>query len=77
MQRLRTNCAAEDVMALEAHIAENGLQKAEVIDEVERCLSIAREVKAEVDTNLTRAEALRQSVLAAAFAPDKTEGTTP
>ena len=34
MQRLRTNCAAEDVMALEAHIAENELQKAEVIDDV-------------------------------------------
>jgi len=52
-------------------------KQAEVIDEVERCLSIAREVEAEVDTNLKRAQALRQSTLAAAFASDKTKGRTP
>lgn len=52
-------------------------KQAEVIDEVERCLSIAREVEAEVDTNLKRAQALRQSSLAAAFAPDKTKRPTP
>lgn len=49
-------------------------KQAEVIDEVERCLSIAREVEAEVDTNLKRAQALRQSTLAAAFAPKKQRG---
>ena len=43
-------------------------KQAEVIDEVERCLSIAREVEAEVDTNLKRAQALRQATLAKAFA---------
>ena len=42
-------------------------KQAEVIDEVERCLSIAREVEAEVDTNLKCAQALRQASLAAAF----------
>ena len=52
-------------------------KQAQVIDEVERCLSIAREVEAEVDTNLKRAHALRQASLAAAFAPDKTDGPTP
>jgi type I restriction enzyme S subunit len=51
-------------------------KQAEVINEVERCLSIAREVEAEVDTNLKRAHALRQASLAAAFAPDKTTGRT-
>ena len=43
-------------------------KQAEVIDEVERCLSIAREVEAEVDTNVKRAQALRQATLAKAFA---------
>ena len=42
-------------------------KQAEVIDEVERCLSIAREVEAAVDTNLKRAQALRQASLATAF----------
>jgi restriction endonuclease S subunit len=42
-------------------------KQTEVIDEVERCLSIAREVEAEVDTNLKRAQALRQATLAKAF----------
>ena len=42
-------------------------KQAEVIDEVERCLSIAREVEAEVDTNVKRAQALLQSTLAKAF----------
>ena len=42
-------------------------KQAEVIDEVERCLSIAREVEAEVDTNLKRAQALRQATLQRAF----------
>ncbi len=52
-------------------------KQAEVIGEVERCLSIAREVEVEVDTNLKRASALRQTALAAVFAPVKQKGTTP
>jgi restriction endonuclease S subunit len=47
-------------------------KQAEVIDEVERCLSIAREVEAEVDNNLKRAQALRQASLAAAFGLNST-----
>ena len=39
-----------------------------IVDEVDRCLSIVREVEAEVDANLKRALALRQSVLQVAFA---------
>jgi restriction endonuclease S subunit len=46
-------------------------KQAELIDEVELCLSIAREVEAEVDTNLKRAQALRQVSLATAFSPSK------
>ena len=42
-------------------------KQAEVVDEVERCLSISREVEAEVDTDLKRAQALRQSVLSSCF----------
>ena len=42
-------------------------KQAEVVDEVGRCLSISREVAAEVDTNLQRAQALRQAILAKAF----------
>jgi type I restriction enzyme S subunit len=37
------------------------------VAEVDRRLSIVREVEAEVDANLKRAQALRQAVLAAAF----------
>ena len=39
-----------------------------IVAEVGRRLSIVREVEAEVDANLKRAQALRQSVLSAAFA---------
>lgn len=42
-------------------------RQAEIVDEVERCLSISREVEAEVDTNLKRAQALRQAALSKAF----------
>ena len=42
-------------------------KQAEVVDEVERCLSISREVESEVNTNLQRAQALRQATLAKAF----------
>ncbi len=38
-----------------------------IVAEVDRRLSLAREVGAEVDANLKRAERLRQSILAAAF----------
>ena len=39
-----------------------------IVADVERRLSIVREVEAEVDANLKRAQALRQAVLARAFA---------
>ena len=38
-----------------------------IVAEVDRCLSIVREVEAEVDDNLKRAQALRQAVLQQAF----------
>ncbi|MDP1732765.1 MAG: restriction endonuclease subunit S [Sulfuritalea sp.] len=38
-----------------------------IVAEVDRLLSIARESEAEVETNLKRAQALRQSILGAAF----------
>lgn len=40
-----------------------------IVAEVDRRLSIAREVEAEVEANLRRAQALRQSVLDRAFTP--------
>lgn len=39
-----------------------------IVAEVDRRLSIVREVEAEVDANLKRAQALRRAVLARAFA---------
>jgi type I restriction enzyme S subunit len=42
-------------------------EQARIVAEVDRHLSIIREVEAEVDTNLKRAQALRQSTLAKAF----------
>ncbi len=39
------------------------------VAEVDRLLSIAREAEAEVETNLKRAQALRQAILARAFQP--------
>jgi len=39
-----------------------------IVAEVDRHLSIIREVEAEVDANLQRAQALRQATLAKAFA---------
>jgi type I restriction enzyme S subunit len=38
-----------------------------IVAEVDRRLSIVREVEAEVDANLKRAQALRQAILARAF----------
>jgi type I restriction enzyme S subunit len=40
-----------------------------IVAEVDRHVSIIREVEAEVDANLQRAQALRQATLAKAFAP--------
>jgi type I restriction enzyme S subunit len=42
-------------------------QQARIVAEVDRHLSIIREVEAEVDVNLQRAQALRQATLAKAF----------
>jgi type I restriction enzyme S subunit len=42
-------------------------EQARIVAEVDRHLCIAREVEAEVDANLQRAQALRQSVLARSF----------
>lgn len=44
------------------------LEQQRIVAEVERHLSIVREVEAEVDANLKRAQALRQAILAKAFA---------
>ena len=43
-------------------------EQARIVAEVDRHLSIVREVEAEVDTNLKRAQALRQATLSKAFA---------
>ena len=43
-------------------------EQTRIVAEVDRHLSIIREVEAEVDTNLQRAQALRQATLAKAFA---------
>jgi len=42
-----------------------------IVAEVDRRLSLVREVEAEVDANLKRAEQLRQSILARAFTPGR------
>jgi type I restriction enzyme S subunit len=42
-------------------------EQARIVAEVDRHLSIIREVEAEVDANLKRAQALRQSVLSRWF----------
>jgi type I restriction enzyme, S subunit len=43
-----------------------------VAAEVDRLLSIAREAEAEVDTNLKRAQGLRQAILACSFENPRT-----
>ena len=43
------------------------LEQARIVAEVDRHLSIVREVEAEVDTNLKRAQALRQAILMKCF----------
>ncbi|MFZ1501231.1 MAG: restriction endonuclease subunit S [Giesbergeria sp.] len=42
-------------------------EQVRIVAEVDRHLSIIREVEAEVDTNLKRAQALRQATLSKAF----------
>ena len=42
-------------------------EQTRIVAEVDRHLSIIREVEAEVDANLQRAQALRQAVLSRAF----------
>jgi type I restriction enzyme S subunit len=42
-------------------------EQARIVAEVDRHLSIIREIEAEVDANLKRAQALRQATLAKAF----------
>jgi type I restriction enzyme S subunit len=44
-------------------------EQARIVAEVDRHLSIIREVEAEVDANLQRAQALRQSILHTSFVP--------
>lgn len=43
------------------------LDQVRIVAEVDRCLSIVREVEAEVEANLKRAQALRQAILQHAF----------
>ena len=42
-------------------------EQARIVAEVDRRLSIVREVEAEVDANLKRAQALRSAILARCF----------
>ena len=42
-------------------------EQSRIVEEVDRRLSLVREVEAQVDVNLTRAERLRQTILHAAF----------
>jgi type I restriction enzyme S subunit len=58
----------QDVMATPIPLPDIGMQRV-VVAEVDRRLSIVREVEAEVNANLKRARALRQAVLSKAFAP--------
>ena len=44
-----------------------------IVAEVDRRLSLVRDVEAEVDANLKRAQALRRSCLASAFVSPKTK----
>ena len=47
-------------------------EQTRIVAEVDRHLSIIREVEAEVDANLQRAQALRQATLATAFGLNST-----
>lgn len=51
-------------------------ERERIVAEVDRRLSIARGVEAEVDANLKRAQALRQAVLARAFSGEPLSAET-
>jgi type I restriction enzyme S subunit len=58
----------KDVLATEIPLPSLEYQ-AQIVAEVDRRLSIVREVEAEVDANLKRTLALRHAILARAFTP--------
>jgi len=70
--RIRTTAgqagvSGADIKAIPLHVPPLQEQH-RIVAEVDRRLSVVREVEAEVDANLQRAQALRQAVLAKAFA---------
>lgn len=63
--------AVQDVSAVDQAAARGVPPRSEqdrIVAEVDRRLSIVREVEAEVEANLKRAQALRQAILTKAFA---------
>ena len=66
-ETLQPNLSPVDLKNFEISIPPRPDQ-ARIVAEVDRKLSIIREVEAEVDTNLQRAQALRQSILHMSFA---------
>jgi type I restriction enzyme S subunit len=56
----------DDIRSVVVALPPHG-EQARIVAEIDRHLSIIREVESEVDTNLRRAQALRQSTLAKAF----------
>jgi type I restriction enzyme S subunit len=65
-ETLQPNLSPVDLKNFEIRIP-SGPEQARIVAEVDCHLSIVREVEAEVDTNLKRAQALRQAILAKAF----------
>ena len=49
-------------------------EQVQIVDEVERCLSVIDELESTVEANLIRADRLRQSVLQRAFSGEQTRG---
>jgi type I restriction enzyme, S subunit len=66
-ETLQPNLSPVDLKNFEISIPPRSDQ-ARIVAEVDRQLSIIRDVEAEVDTNLQRAQALRQSILQMSFA---------
>lgn len=64
----QSGVAGSDIKAIPLAIPCVDEQEA-IVAEVDRRLSIVRELEAEVDANLKRAQALRQAILAKAFTP--------
>ena len=50
-------------------------ERERIVAEVDRRMSIVREVEADVDANLKRAKALRQGILSSAFAAEPARET--